>query len=123
MPSMNKVFLMGHLGRDPEVRFTAVKGTPVANLSMATTKRWTDDGGQKQERTEWHRVVVFGQGAEFVKEYGRKGTPGGRFRRLFVFRDGRERCKIVRAAARGGTKRKRETVLRVAERRKTAHAV
>ena len=74
MPSMNKVFLMGHLGRDPEARFTAKRGTPVANLSLATTKRWTDGEGEKQERTEWHRVVVFGQGAEFVREYGRKGS-------------------------------------------------
>jgi single-strand DNA-binding protein len=72
MASVNKVILVGNLGRDPEVRFTS-GGTPVANFTMATTERWTDPSGEKKERTEWHRIVLWGKQAEVLREYLRKG--------------------------------------------------
>lgn len=67
MASLNKVILIGNLGSDPEVRFTGT-GNPVANFNIATTERY-----QNTERTEWHRVVVFGKQAETCKEYLTKG--------------------------------------------------
>ena len=73
MASVNKVMLIGNLGRDPEVRYTT-GGTPVANFTMATTDRWNDPGsGERKERTEWHRIVVWGKQAEIAGEYLRKG--------------------------------------------------
>ncbi len=74
MASLNKVMLIGNLGDDPEVRATP-GGQNVATLRMATNERWTDKGGQQQERTEWHRVVVWGKQAEQCKEYLHKGSP------------------------------------------------
>jgi len=74
MASVNKVILLGNLGRDPEVRFTQ-GGTPVANFTMATTERWNDPSGEKKEKTEWHRIVVWGKQAEIAGEYLRKGRP------------------------------------------------
>jgi len=73
MPNVNLVVLLGHLGHDPELRSTS-NGTSVMNFRMATTKRWKDQAGEKQERTEWHRVVSFGPTAEFLKEYATKGS-------------------------------------------------
>jgi single-strand DNA-binding protein len=72
MGSVNKVILVGNLGRDAEVRFTS-GGTAVATLSLATTDIWTDKGGQRQEKTEWHRVVLWGKTAETLQEYLLKG--------------------------------------------------
>ncbi len=72
MASVNKVILIGNLGRDPEIRYTS-GGTPVANFTMATTERWNDPSGERKERTEWHRIVVWGKQAEIVGEYLRKG--------------------------------------------------
>jgi len=72
MASINKVMLIGNLGRDPEVKYTQ-SGTAVANLNVATNEVWTDKAGQKQERTEWHRVVVWGKQAQVVSEYLSKG--------------------------------------------------
>ena len=73
MASVNKVILVGNLGRDPEVRYTT-GGTAVANFTMATTDRWADpQSGERKERTEWHRVVVWGKQAEIAGEYLRKG--------------------------------------------------
>lgn len=69
---LNKVMLIGRLGRDPELRYTQ-GGAPVANFTMATSERWRDKDGETQERTEWHRVVVWGKTAEFCGEYLRKG--------------------------------------------------
>jgi len=69
---MNKVILIGNLGANPEIRQTQ-GGQSVANLRIATTERWTDRNGQKQEQTEWHRVVVFGKQAEIVGQYLTKG--------------------------------------------------
>ena len=73
MGSVNKVILVGNLGRDAEVRYTQ-GGTAVATLNMATTDVWNDKAsGQRQERTEWHRVVVWGKTAETLQEYLRRG--------------------------------------------------
>jgi single-strand DNA-binding protein len=73
MASVNKVILVGNLGRDPEVRYTT-SGTAVANFTMATTDRWNDQAsGERKERTEWHRIVVWGKQAEIAGEYLRKG--------------------------------------------------
>jgi single-strand DNA-binding protein len=74
MASLNKVMLIGNLGQDPEVRFTPA-GQAVATFSIATSERWTDKAGQKQEKTEWHRIVVWGKTAENCKEYLSKGRP------------------------------------------------
>ena len=74
MASINKVILVGHLGQDPEVKFMP-SGGAVTNISIATTDTWTDkNSGQKQEKTEWHRVVFFNRLAEIVGEYLRKGS-------------------------------------------------
>ena len=72
MASVNKVILLGNLGRDPETRYTT-GGDAVANLSIATSEQWKDKNGEKQERTEWHRVVLFGRQAEIAGEYLKKG--------------------------------------------------
>ncbi|MBM3356701.1 MAG: single-stranded DNA-binding protein [Betaproteobacteria bacterium] len=74
MASVNKVILIGNLGRDPEVRYMP-EGGAVANISVATTEVWKDKSGEKQERTEWHRVAFFGRLAEIVGEYLKKGSP------------------------------------------------
>lgn len=71
--SLNKVQLIGNVGKDPEIRFTQ-DGKPVANLSIATSDTWKDKQGQKQEKTEWHRVVAFGKLAEIIQQYVNKGT-------------------------------------------------
>lgn len=70
--SVNKVFLLGHLGRDPEVRYTQ-GGTTVANLRLATNERRPDGQGGWKDETEWHSVVVFGKQADNVKKYLTKG--------------------------------------------------
>ncbi len=70
---VNKVILIGRLGQDPEVRHMP-SGDAVANISLATSESWKDKQGQKQERTEWHRVAVFGKLAEICGEYLRKGS-------------------------------------------------
>lgn len=71
---INKVILVGNVGQDPELRFMP-SGEPVCNLSIATTDTWNDkQSGQKQERTEWHRVSMFNKLAEIAGEYLRKGS-------------------------------------------------
>src|ERR671914_2568723 len=72
MGSVNKVILVGNLGRDAELRYTP-GGSPVATLNLATTEIWNDKAGQKQEKTEWHRVVLWGKTAESLSEYLTKG--------------------------------------------------
>src|SRR5690348_10384557 len=72
MASVNKVILLGNLGRDPETRYTT-GGDAVTNLNVATNEQWKDKNGEKQERTEWHRVVLFGRQAEVAGEYLKKG--------------------------------------------------
>lgn len=71
---VNKVILIGNLGRDPEVRYSP-NGQAVANVTLATSESWKDKNtGEKQERTEWHRVVFFGRLAEIAGEYLKKGA-------------------------------------------------
>jgi single-strand DNA-binding protein len=73
MGSVNKVILVGNLGRDAELRYTP-GGAPVATLNLATTEVWNDKAsGQKQEKTEWHRIVLWGKSAESLSEYLTKG--------------------------------------------------
>ena len=72
MGSVNKVILVGNLGRDAELRSTT-SGTSVATISIATTDVWNDKTGNKQEKTEWHRVVLWGKTAETLQEYLLKG--------------------------------------------------
>jgi len=70
--SVNKVILVGNLGKDPEVRFTNT-GSAVANFSIATSEIWNDREGKRQERTEWHNIVVWGKQAEHCGQYLAKG--------------------------------------------------
>jgi len=72
MSGVNRVILIGNLGANPELRYTQGQQA-VANLRIATTERWTDKNGQKQEATEWHRVVVWGRQAEICGQYLTKG--------------------------------------------------
>ncbi len=72
MASVNKVILIGNLGRDPEVRYTP-GGTAVANFSIATTENWTNKDGEQQSRTEWHRIEAWGRLGEICGEYLSKG--------------------------------------------------
>lgn len=70
--SINKAIIIGNLGRDPETRYTQA-GQAITNLSVATTEEWKDQQGQRQQRTEWHRIVLFGRVAEVAGEYLKKG--------------------------------------------------
>uniref|UniRef100_A0A6M3J7B1 Putative single-stranded DNA-binding protein n=1 Tax=viral metagenome TaxID=1070528 RepID=A0A6M3J7B1_9ZZZZ len=94
MGSVNKAIILGFLGADPEVR-TIGNGQTVANLRVATTEKWTDKGGQRQEKTEWHRVVVWGQQAEHCGQYLTKGRQvyieGSIETRKWSDKDGNER--------------------------------
>ena len=75
MASVNKVIVLGNLGRDPELRF-APNGTAICNVSIATTRAWkAKDSGERQEETEWHRVVFYDRMAEVAGEYLKKGRP------------------------------------------------
>ena len=92
---INKVILIGNLGQDPEVKYLP-SGGAVCNLSLATTDAWTDkQSGEHQERTEWHRVVLFKRLAEIASEYLRKGSKvylEGRLQtRKWQDKDGQER--------------------------------
>jgi len=73
MASVNKVILIGNLGRDPETRYMP-DGGAITNISIATTDTWKDKAGEKQEKTEWHRVAFFGRLAEIAGEYLKKGS-------------------------------------------------
>lgn len=75
MASVNKVIIVGNLGRDPEVRYSP-EGSAICNLSLATTSQWKDKAsGEKREETEWHRVVMYNRLAEIAGEYLKKGRP------------------------------------------------
>ena len=112
MGTVNKVIIVGNLGRDAEVRYTP-GGAAVANLNLATTDIWNDKAGQRQERTEWHRVVVWGKQAETLAEYLTKGkqiyVEGSLQTRQWDDRDGNKRYttevradRIVLLGGRGG---------------------
>ena len=74
MSSVNKVILIGNLGRDPEMR-TMQDGKPIVNLSIATSENWKDKSGEKKEKTEWHKVVIFNEKlAEIANQYLKKGS-------------------------------------------------
>jgi len=95
MASVNKVILIGNLGRDPEVRYSS-DGAAICNISMATTSQWKDrQSNEKQEETEWHRVVFYGKLAEIAGEYLTKGRSvyvEGRLRtRKWKSKDGQDR--------------------------------
>jgi single-strand DNA-binding protein len=94
MSGVNKVILLGHLGRDPEMRYMP-DGTANATLNLATSETYKDKAGNKQERTEWHRVVLWGRTAEIAGEYLRKGSMAyveGKLRtRKWTDKEGQER--------------------------------
>ncbi|QTB98848.1 single-stranded DNA-binding protein [Alcaligenes sp. SORT26] len=95
MASVNKVILVGNLGRDPEVRYSA-EGSAICNISIATTSQWKDrTSGERREETEWHRVVFYNRLAEIAGEYLRKGRPvyvEGRLRtRKWTGQDGQDK--------------------------------
>lgn len=73
MASVNRATIIGKLGNDPEIRYSS-GGDAIANLSIATTDIWKDKNGDKQEKTEWHRVTMFGRLAEICDEYLKKGS-------------------------------------------------
>jgi len=73
MAGINKVILVGNLGADPELN-SANNGTQVANLSLATSEQWTDKNGERQERTEWHRLVLWDKLADIAAQYLKKGS-------------------------------------------------
>ena len=114
MRGVNKVILVGHLGQDPDVR-AMPSGSSVANLSLATNEQWRDKNtGEQQERTEWHRLALFGRLAEIAGQYLRKGAPvyvEGRLRtRKWQDRDGHDRYsteivvnELQMLGGRGGT--------------------
>jgi single-strand DNA-binding protein len=83
--SLNKVMVIGHLGQDPEIRYTPA-GLPVANFTVATNEVFVDKEGKRQERTEWHRIVVMGKIALTCNEYLKKG------RQVFV--EGRLQTRV-----------------------------
>jgi single-strand DNA-binding protein len=103
MGSVNKVILVGNLGRDPEVRYTQ-GGSPVANFTLATNDVWTDKSGARQERTEWHRIVVWGKTAEIVRDHLSKGkqvyVEGSLQTRQWDDRDGNKRSTTEVKASR-----------------------
>ena len=74
MASVNKVILIGNLGKDPETRYLP-SGDAVTNFSIATTEKWKNKSGEQQEHTEWHRISMFGKVAEIAGEYLKKGSP------------------------------------------------
>jgi single-strand DNA-binding protein len=94
MSSLNKIMLIGHLGRDPEIRYTT-DGSPVANFSLATSETWTDKNGNRQEHTEWHTIVAWTRLADLAKRFlvkGRQVYIEGRIRsREWNDRDGNKR--------------------------------
>lgn len=93
MASVNKVIIVGNLGRDPEVRYLP-SGEAVCNISVATTRTWKNKENERQEETEWHRVSLFGRQAEVAGEYLKKGRPvylEGRLKtRKYQDKDGRD---------------------------------
>ncbi|MEY2342162.1 single-stranded DNA-binding protein [Acidithiobacillus sp. IBUN Pt1247-S3] len=94
MAGVNKVILLGHLGREPEMRYQP-SGAAIANLNLATSESFKDRDGNRQERTEWHRVVLFGRTAEIAGEYLKKGSMAyieGRLQtRKWTDKEGQER--------------------------------
>jgi len=122
MASVNKVILLGNLGSDPELRYTP-SGRAVANFSLATHEQWTNKDGEKEERTEWHRIVAWGRLGEICGEYLSKGSQiyiDGRLQtRAWEDRDGNKRytTEIIAQTMQmlGGVSRKEGEVSSVEE--------
>ena len=100
--SLNRVTLIGHLGQDPELRHLPTSGQPVASFSIATDEAYTDKQGQRQERVDWHNIVVFGKAAESCKEYLKKGRE--------VYIEGRLRIREFEAKDNGGKRQRAEII-------------
>ena len=100
--SLNRVTLIGHLGQDPELRHLPNSGQPVASFSIATDEAYTDKQGQRQERVDWHNVVVFGKAAESCKEYLKKGRE--------VYVEGRLRIREYEVKDNGGKRQRAEII-------------
>ena len=102
MASVNKAILVGNLGRDPELRFTT-SGKAVCNFSIATTEKFEDAGGAKQEKTEWHNIVVWGKSGEACNTYLSKGKSAyveGRIQtREYEAKDGSGKRKVTEVVA------------------------
>ncbi len=105
MASVNKAIILGNLGKDPEVRYMQ-DGKPVANLSIATTESWKDKDGNKQEKTEWHRISMFGGVAEVAEKYLKKGDSvyieGKIQTRKWTNKDGHDQYSTEVVVDRGG---------------------
>ena len=103
--SLNKVTLIGNLGKDPDIRYTN-DNRPIANLAIATSERWKDQSGQPQEKTEWHQIVVFGNLADVVQKYLKKGDQAyfeGKLQsRKWTDKENRERYTTEVVVDRGG---------------------
>ncbi len=103
--SVNKVILVGRLGRDPETRYTG-GGQAVANFSVATDESYKDKNGERQKRTEWHKIVVWGKQAEIAQQYLKKGSLifiEGRIQsREWQDKEGQKRTSFEGGAARSG---------------------
>lgn len=102
MASLNKIQIIGHLGRDPEVRYLP-NGDAVSNFSVATTEKWKNQAGEQQEATEWHRVTAFAKLAEIVGKYLKKGSQvyieGKIQSRKYQDKDGNEKLSVeIRAS-------------------------
>src|SRR5260370_25341933 len=100
--SLNRVMLIGDLGQDPELRHLPTSGQPVASFSIATDEAYTDKQGQRQERVDWHNIVVFGKAAESCKEYLKKGRA--------VYIEGRLRIREYEAKDNGGKRQRPEII-------------
>jgi single-strand DNA-binding protein len=100
--SLNKVMVIGYLGQDPELRRLPMSGQPVTGFSVATDESFTGKDGNRQERVEWHNVVVYGRAAETCKEYLKKG------RQVYV--EGRLRTREFEAKNGGGKRQRFEIV-------------
>ena len=94
---VNKVILIGWLGQDPELRYTT-DGTPVCNLSIATSEVWKDNQGNEQKHTEWHRIVFWRRLAEVAAQYLKKGSQ--------IYVEGKIQSREYEVPANSGTKRK-----------------
>ncbi|MFT7432669.1 MAG: single-strand DNA-binding protein [Alphaproteobacteria bacterium] len=103
--SLNKVQIIGNLGRDPEIRYTG-DNRAIANLTVASTETWKDKSGERQEKTEWHRVVMFGPLAEVAEKYLKKGDSAyfeGKLQtNKWEDKDGNERYTTEVVVDRGG---------------------
>jgi single-strand DNA-binding protein len=100
--SLNKVMVIGHLGQDPELRYLPTSGQPVTGFSVATDESFTAKDGSRQERVQWHNIVVYGKAAESCKEYLKTG------RQVYV--EGRLRTREYEARNNGGKRQRTEII-------------